>query len=126
MYEIKVSNSKELNVVSKALEKYREAVNRDNEIEEFLKNKNFKMGDYVIKKGTSYFDGVFGTGKNEVGKIVGWDYEYEYYRVYYSENNPYIGVRESELDRYTGEISTLLKNKSAKDVGVIVVDCTWV
>ncbi|WP_152498773.1 hypothetical protein [Alicyclobacillus acidoterrestris] len=87
-----------------AVNEYRRLIWQREQITKFLESKQFHMGDYVIKKGTSYFDGVFGTGEGEIGKIVGWDFENNYYRVYYSEQNPYIGVREENLELYESEV----------------------
>lgn len=71
---------------------------------ETLSHKKFHMGDIVIKKGTNILDAMFNTGDGNIGKIVGWDSKYEYYRVFYSKANPYIGVQEEELDNFYGTV----------------------
>lgn len=79
-------------------------MNAHEDIKKFLESKKFQLGDYVIKKGTSYFDNVFNVGHGSIGKIVGYDFENNYYRVYYSAENPFIGVVEEKLELYDGEI----------------------
>ncbi len=79
------------------------------------------MGSIVIKKGTTYFDNVFGTGEGEIGKIVGWDFEYGYYRVYFSDNMPYVGVREGTIELYTGEVPQKLLNEDPYRIDRIMV-----
>lgn len=121
MYKIEVETIEELNVVERSLKEYKRTMQSDDEVEEFLKTKKFQMGDYVIKKGTSYFDGVFGTGNGEIGKIVGWDFEYGYYRVYYSDYNPYIGGREEQFEKYEGSVPSELYVKQPKEIRSIRV-----
>lgn len=75
----------------------------DNETE-ILSHKKFHMGDIVIKRGTNILDAMFNTGDGNIGKIVGWDSKNEYYRVFYSKANPYIGVEEEKLDNFYGTV----------------------
>lgn len=87
------------NAAINACRKRKENLNNE---AEFLEDKKFRMGDIVIKKGTSVLDAMFNVGEGNIGKIVGWDSNNEYYRVFYSKANPYIGVKEDELDNFYG------------------------
>jgi hypothetical protein len=118
---ITVQSDEELLVATKAINEYRRVNSYTTREEEFLKTKQFPMGSYVIKKGTTYFDNVFNTGEGEIGKIVGWDFEYEYYRVYFSKNMPYMGVREEMLQSYTGKVSDELLNRDPYQINAIMV-----
>lgn len=93
--EIMVSNQSILNLRGRILD----IKNK----EEFLKSKKFHLGDIVEKVNSNQLDLAFGCAQGSIGKIVGWDYEYQYYRVRYNERNPYIGVKEEELRLYTGK-----------------------
>ncbi|WAH35027.1 hypothetical protein [Alicyclobacillus dauci] len=103
-FKLELSSKREYDIAVNAVNEYRRLVQQHEQTTEFLESKQFHMGDYIIKKGTSYFDGVFGTGEGEIGKIVGWDFEYGYYRVYYSERMNFVGVREEKSESYAGEI----------------------
>ncbi|MFK7678619.1 hypothetical protein ACI3ER_11315 [Bacillus sp. Wb] len=116
MYKVEVGTKEELNVIEKALEQFNFRKKEYDEVEEFLKGKEFQLGDYVIKKNTTYFDSVFGSGKNEIGKIISWDFNNNYYRVHFSENNPSQGVREGELESYTGEVPVQLQKVKLKEI----------
>jgi hypothetical protein len=108
-------------VAQKAIEEYHNVIERIKNAEGFLKSKEFPMGTYVIKKGTSMLDSLFGTGEGQVGKIVGWDFEYEYYRVFYSQQNPYIGTREDTIELYEGEAPDSVKNMDAYQIKNLLV-----
>jgi len=97
-------NEVEKRVAALAIVHYRKKQEEYKEIKELLSTKKFKYGDYVVKKGTSYFDGVFGTGEGSIGKIVWFDEEYNYYRVRYGNKNPWIGTREDDIEIFDGEI----------------------
>lgn len=97
-------NNIEERIAELAIEQYREKQKEYKEVKELLSTKKFKYGDYVVKKGTSYFDGVFGTGEGSIGKIVWFEEEENYYRVRYSRNNAWIGTREDSIELYHGEV----------------------
>lgn len=80
------------------------------------------MGDYVVKDGTSYFDNVFGTGGGSIGKIVDWDFENNYYRVYFNENQPYQGVKEDRLKKYEDEVPSELYIIQLKEIKRMMIN----
>lgn len=121
MYKLEVNTLEELNVIEKALSEFNRIKKEYDDAEEFLKNKKFKMGDYVIKDDTSYFDNVFNTGDGTIGKIVDWDFENNYYRVYFNEVQSYQGVTEDRLKRYEGEVPSELYIKQTKEIDCILV-----
>ncbi|MEK4715249.1 hypothetical protein [Sporosarcina sp. FSL K6-5500] len=108
-------NDTEKRVAAMAIKQYRDRQNEYREIRELLSTKKFKYGDYVVKKGTSYFDGVFGTGEGSIGKIVWFDEEWNYYRVRYGEDSPFIGAREDDIELYDGEIPQHLIDYDIED-----------
>lgn len=79
--------------------------------EEFLKTKKFQMGSIVVKRNMSVIDGVFGLKTGAIGKVVGYDLENNYYRVFFDNNNPYIGIVEEQLDEYDGDVPEIVTNK---------------
>lgn len=97
-------NKTEEYVAQKAIEEFRRRVDENKVTEEFLKTKKYPLNTIITKKNVSYFDNVFGVTKQAVGKIVGWDFENNYYRVYYSDKNPYVGTKEEDIDEYKGDI----------------------
>jgi len=99
MYSIK----NQLHVAFMAIRDYRKLVDKIRKERLFLSDKKFHMEDPVVKKSVSSIDMYFGLKKDTVGKIVGYDNEYNYYRVYFNELNPYVGVKEDELELYKGE-----------------------
>lgn len=103
-------NKTEQHVAQKAIEEFNRISNENKYAEEFLQTKKFPLGTIVIKKGESYFDSVFEVYKDSVGKIVGWDFENNYYRVYYSSLKPYVGTDEESIDKFAGEIPEHLLN----------------
>lgn len=106
-------------VAQKAVEVYRRKIQENQSIENFLKTKKYPLGTFVIKNGESHFDGVFGINKESVGKIVGWDFENNYYRVYYSDNNPYVGTREESVMKFIGDIPDQIKKYKVGNVKYI-------
>lgn len=121
MYKIEVNTLEELNVVEKALIEFNRIKKEYNDAEEYLKTKKFQMGDYIIKDGTSYFDGIFNTGDGSIGKIVDYDFENNYYRVYFNEVQSYQGVTEDRLKKYEGEVPSELYIKQTKEIDRILV-----
>lgn len=122
MYSMEVNTLEELNVIEKSLAEFNRIKKEYDDAEEFLKTKQFQMGDYVIKDGTSYFDNVFGTGAGTIGKIVDWDFENNYYRVYFNENQPYQGATEERLKKYEGEVPSELYIKQVKEIKRMMVN----
>ncbi|OPH61884.1 hypothetical protein BC351_01180 [Paenibacillus ferrarius] len=112
----------EAHVAKKSVEEFRRRTQENIRVEKFLKTKKFSLGTFVVKNKGSFMDGVFGVNGDDVGKIVGWDFENNYYRVYYSPYNPYIGVREENLEMFTGEAPEQLKNHKEGIVKRITVD----
>lgn len=73
---------------------------------ENMRDFKYPLGTIVVRSGENgHFDNVFGVNKNDIGVIVGYDTEYDYYRVYFSERNPFIGVRECRLSKYDDSIT---------------------
>lgn len=99
-------NMEEL-VAKRAVEEYRKLIQERKETENILKDKKFKLNDYVETIDTNYIDNYFGVVGNSIGKIVGYDEYYDYYRVRYSEENPFIGRKEEKLKLYDGDINKL-------------------
>lgn len=114
-------NEKEFNVIRKAVKTYRLYIKNIKKQEDFLKNMKFHFGDYIIRKDTKHMERVFGCGEGSIGKIVGYDHEYKWYRVYYNDKNPYIGVREEDIENYTGEIPEYLEKYDPYDIDSIYV-----
>ena len=92
----------------KAVSNYRQAQADNKRIEEILETKAFHLNDYVV-------DVNFG-----IGKIVGWDEEYEYYRVRFNDNLRFIGREEDDLIPYEGEVP-----KELADYDPNVVNYVW-
>lgn len=122
MYKLEVNTLEELNVVEKALIEFNRIKKEYDDAEEFLKTRKFQMGDYVVKDGTSYFDNVFGTGGGSIGKIVDWDFENNYYRVYFNENQPYQGVKEDRLKKYEDEVPSELYIIQLKEIKRMMIN----
>jgi hypothetical protein len=116
-------SEEELYVCNKALEEYRRRQIEQFRDQQIMRTKKFNYGDVVVKKGTSYFDDVFGTGDGEIGIVVG-HYECEgteqhgrdMYRVYYNSRNPYIGADANSIELYTGEVPEQLKNVTWNEI----------
>jgi hypothetical protein len=108
-------------VAQKAIIEYQKIIEKIQLMEEFLEDKPFPMGSYIIKKKASYFDNVFGSSEGEIGKVIGWDFEYQYYRVYYSDTLPYIGTREDTIELYNGEVPDNIKNHDPYEVKRMMV-----
>lgn len=116
---MKISNDIETVVAELAIQQYREKQKEYKEIKELLSTKKFKYGEYVIKKGTSFFDGVFGTGDGSIGKIVWFEEEQDYYRVRYGSDSAWIGTREDTIEPYHGEIPQHLIDYDIEDLTYI-------
>lgn len=101
-----MQNTEEL-VARRAVEVYRKIVEDNLVIERLLETKKYKLNDYVIRKSDTYFDGVFGINEDKVGKIVGYDKYYKWYRIRYDKDNDYIGAREDQLELYDGDIENI-------------------
>lgn len=98
------TNDRELNASNKAILGYRKMVNMIHQDESLLKIKKFHFGDIVVKKRINSVDKVFNIEEGQVGKIIGYDRKNNYYRVYFSKSNPYIGVEEDKLEAFNGTV----------------------
>lgn len=112
---MKFNNEIEKYVAELAVEQYREKQKENKRIKELLSTKKYKYGDYVIKKGTSYFDNVFGTGEGSIGKIVWFDEENDYYRVKYDKSLVWTGTSEDSIELYKGEVPKYLTDFDIED-----------
>lgn len=95
-------------VASKAIEKYRNIIKNIKYQEDFLKNKKINFGD-LVKVSIPIFC-------NGIGKVIGWDFEYNYYRIYFDEDNSYIGVCEDKIIAFDGEAPSDLINYDPYDL----------
>lgn len=97
-------------ISKKALTEYKKIVEKYKKEKDFLKEKKFQLEQIVYYKNSGYFDNIYGVG--QIGKIVGYDFENDYYRVYFSEKNPYVGAKEEKLKCYIGneELPMDIKN----------------
>jgi hypothetical protein len=77
----------EQRIAAAAIIEYRTRLARLAETYDMLLTKTFHFGDIVFLDGKP----------DRIAKIVGWDNEYEYYRVYIDSDNPFIGYREKDL-----------------------------
>ena len=109
-------------VAEKAIKEYLKVYASIKKMEDFLKDKKFPLGTFVIKKNEDYFDGVFGTGKGEIGVITGWDFDNNYYRVYFSDISPYVGTREKDLEVYEGDVPSNVKQHDSYKIKRIMVN----
>lgn len=98
-------------VSSEAIGALRSYKKRLKDQEEFLKTKKFQMGTIVVKRNMSVIDGVFSLKTGAIGKVVGYDLENNYYRVFFNNNNPYIGIEEEHLDEYDGDVPEIVIKK---------------
>lgn len=98
-------------VSSEAIGAFRCYKKRLKDQEEFLKTKKFQMGSIVVKRNMSVIDGVFSLKTGAIGKVVGYDFENNYYRVFFDNNNPYIGIEERNLDGYDGDVPEIVIKK---------------
>lgn len=98
-------------VSSEAIRALRDYKKRLKDQEEFLKTKKFQMGSIVAKSSMCIGDSIFGLGVGDIGKIVGYDVENNYYRVYFDEYNSYIGIKEDRLINYDGDVPEIVSNK---------------
>lgn len=94
-------------VAQKAIHNYRQAQEDNKRIEGLLKTKTYHLNDYVV-------DVIFG-----IGKIVGWDEEYEYYRVRFNDNLRFIGREEDILMPYVGEVPQELSDHDPNVVNYV-------
>lgn len=120
-YTITVETETELRVVTEAITVYHKMMERLSKETKFLESKEFHIGDIVTKTDSFGLDSMFGIKPKVPCKIVGWDFEQGYYRVYYNSNNPYIGVKESELTKYEGEISMGLLQHDPDELDMLVL-----
>jgi hypothetical protein len=109
-------------VAQKAIAEYQRVIEDIQVVEEFLVSSGrLPLGSFVTKKSANSLDKMFGNTKGQIGMIVGWDFRYGYYRVYYSESNPFIGESDSSVELYEGEVSEELRNKDPYEVKSIFV-----
>lgn len=94
-------------VAQKAIENYRTAKADNKRIEAILKTKTYHLNDYVADK-------RFG-----VGKIVGWDEEYNYYRVRFNDWMKFVGREEDDLMPYVGEVPQELSDHDPNVVNYV-------
>lgn len=104
MERIMPETEMEIEFSNKAIQYCRYHIKDVTEQSKILENKKFHMGDVVVKKGTNVIDVMFDVGEGKIGKIVGWDAKNNYYRVFYSKANPFIGVEEDKLDNFYGTV----------------------
>ena len=78
-------------------------------IENTMKDFKFPLGTKVAKVNTTLCDSIFGINSKDVGIVVGYDEENDYYRVYYNKHNCYFGAEEKELVECFCEINEELK-----------------
>lgn len=97
----------------RALRLYREDLKNQ---EEFLKTKKFQLGSIVTKINTCGTDRIFGLGVGDIGKVVGYDLENDYYRVFFDNYNSYIGIKEDRLIEYDGEVPEIVSNKDPWEI----------
>lgn len=122
MNQIKPENDLEIKISNKAIEACRKTINRMNKEKLFLETKEFHLGEIVIKKETrNSLEIAFNVGKGNIGKIVGWDFESNYYRVFYSKNNSYIGVRETEIEKYNGMVPDEVLNHDPYEIDLLIL-----
>lgn len=98
----------EQRVAQRAVESYRELQMDKLRIESILRTKAFHLNDYVL-------DVNFG-----IGKIVGWDEEYGYYRVRFDNGGKFVGRKEDILAPYEGPVPQELYDHDPN-----VVDYVW-
>lgn len=116
MYQMQAQNEVEIGIINRALTVYRNKLVTQKQNIELMKAKKFNYGDIVVKKGTSHFDSVFGTGDGEIGVIVGhfdidgidttkspYSKEVDMYRIHYNNSNNYVGVNGDSIELYKGE-----------------------
>jgi hypothetical protein len=109
-------------VAQKAIAEYQRVIEDIQVVEEFLVSSGrLPLGTYVTKKTANTLDKMFGNSKGQIGMIVGWDFRYGYYRVYYSESNPFIGEADTSIELYEGEVPEELKSKDPYEVKSIYV-----
>lgn len=108
-------NSIERHVAHLAVAHYREKIREIERIKELLSKKKFKYGDYVVKKGTSYFDSLLGAVDGVVGKVVWFDEANNYYRVRYNNHACFIGTKEEQVELYEGEVPQHLVDYNIED-----------
>lgn len=88
----------EVFVAKRAIEEYRKHLDQIKKEEEFLKDKKFPMGTLVQLNDFNIF-----CKRENCGKVIGWDFDYNYYRIYLSPEFPFLGAKESNLEFYEGE-----------------------
>lgn len=93
--------------------------------EKFLEDKTYHMCDYVVYQQVTGLDTGFGIQPGTIGKIVGYDWSNNYYRVYLSKENPYIGVRVEKLRLYNeetdGKIPEDVENEDPYEIKMISI-----
>ena len=86
-----------------------------------LSDKKFHMNDIVVYEIPSSSN----IKTYKVGRITGYDTKYNWYRVYFDERLPYLGVGEKYLYLYSkelyGEIPNVVKQYDSYDVKSIMV-----
>lgn len=108
-------------VASRAILNYRRRIEEIKKQENFLKDKKIQFGSYVIITKEKILNNMFNIFCNDIGKVVGWDFENNYYRIYFNENNPYVGIRENELRIFKGEIPNRLTEYNPYDLKFMYV-----
>jgi hypothetical protein len=109
-------------IAQRAIQEYNSVINRIEKEENFLReNGKLALGTFVMKVNENRLDQMFGSISGEIGVIVGWDFEYNYYRVYYSDYNPYIGEREGTIIAFDGDVPDNVKNHQIYGVKTLIV-----
>ena len=118
MSSITAQNEAESNVAERAIAEYHKRIEHLRKQKAFLETQTFHMGDYVLFVGR-------GGNKDQICKIVGWDFNYRYYRVYVNENVPFMGAREERLRKFDGDVAEHMKQVdpfAVKYIGVNLTD----
>lgn len=112
MTDFDTINEFEREILKNVLDEVRARVKKEEEAEYFLSRRKFPLNTAVVKPVAGTLDNVFGIHNGQVGKIVGWDFENNYYRVCFGEHQRFTGVREEKLDFCPPdiEVSEFVKN----------------
>lgn len=108
-------------VASRAILNYRKRIKDIKNQENFLRDKKIHFGNYVVIIKEKVLNNRFNIFCNDVGKVVGYDLKNNYYRIYFNENNPYVGIPENELKIYEGKIPNNLIEYNPYDLKFMYV-----
>lgn len=111
MYSVETNDFDTFKLLVDTLENYKKAKELIDKSTEFLETEKFKMGDYV----TVDMPKALNISPNEIGRIVGWDFKCNFYRIYLSEDRSYVGLREKFLEPCNSKPKSL-ENVNALDL----------